>query len=146
MARKASIDMKRNVSISIVLLPALLLIIGCGSSEPMGKVSGKVTFQGTPVSEGTVTFVNKEQGDLAAGELQPDGTYTLFSTAGGLKPGTYKVAIRPPEVEIPGDGSTAPSTGPKDVDNIPETYRNGETSGFEAVVEEGKNVFDFDMQ
>lgn len=138
--------MRRNLSISIVLIAALLLISGCGSGEPMGKVSGKVTFQGAPVSEGTVTFVNQEQGGLAAGELKPDGTYTLFSTTGGLKPGTYKVAIRPPDVEIPGDGSTAPSMRPKDVDNIPKKYHNGETSGFEAVVKEGKNEFDFDME
>lgn len=138
--------MKRSLSISAVVFATLLLLSGCGSSEPTGKVSGKVTFKGAPVTEGTVTFVNKDQGGIAAGELQSDGTYTLFSTSGGLKPGTYRVSIMPPEVEIPGDGSTAPSTGPKDVDNIPEKYRNGESSGFEADVKEGKNEFDFDMQ
>ncbi|MEQ1830664.1 MAG: hypothetical protein ABL921_32230, partial [Pirellula sp.] len=48
-----------------------VFIAGCGPSGPaIGEVSGKVTFKGQPVKEGTVTFMNPTEG--GAGESPMD--------------------------------------------------------------------------
>ena len=137
--------MKSSLTLSLPAGLVILLLAGCGSSEPMGKVTGKVTFKGTPVTEGTITFENVEQGGIAAGELQSDGTYSLYCPQGGLKPGDYKVAVTPPVVEGSSNGRTASSASPKETKDIPKKYRDGKTSGLVASVKDGKNQFDFDM-
>ena len=74
---------------------ALLLLGGCGSGLPeRGKVTGKVTFNGKPVPEGTVTFY-PQTGRSASGRIQPDGTYTLttFDEGDGAIVGSHEVTI-----------------------------------------------------
>ena len=61
---------------------------GCESRTPTGKVSGKVSLQGQPVTGGSVTFVPIAQsgttaGRPAIGPIQPDGTFTLSTYAQG---------------------------------------------------------------
>jgi hypothetical protein len=69
---------------------ALLAITwsGCEARPPTGKVSGKVSLQGQPVTGGSVTFVPIAQGGTTAGRpaigpIQPDGTFTLSTYAQG---------------------------------------------------------------
>jgi hypothetical protein len=69
---------------------ALLALVwsGCDSHPPTGKVSGKVTLNGQPVSGGSVTFApiakpGTQGGRPAIGPIQPDGTYTLTTYAQG---------------------------------------------------------------
>jgi hypothetical protein len=119
---------------------ALVLVgLGCSSGDRQITVRGKVTFQGEPVTEGTVQFNDDKTGHGAEAELQPDGSYQTK-----LPAGEYKVLIVPPLLSVES------KTGPPDpqfkkVRNIPDKYRSTVTSGLTAVASADKTVHDFDM-
>ena len=132
-----------------VLLAVLVLLgtvpTGCGKSEVIGKVSGKVTFQGEPVSEGLVLLSNAEKGVHVMAELRGDGTFDVETADGfGLPPGTYQVAITPPRVEFPIDPTEALPVV-REYPNIPAKYHDAATSELTIAVEEGQNRLDVDM-
>lgn len=59
-----------------LVLPFLLLLaLGCKKGGASARVHGKVTYKGTPVTAGTVTFQPKEGGGLYPVPIQADGTY-----------------------------------------------------------------------
>lgn len=62
----------------LLLVPVcLVLAIGCkGSKNPSSQVSGKVTYNGKPVSAGTITFNLKEGGNYGS-SLKADGSYMV---------------------------------------------------------------------
>src|SRR5262249_26091982 len=67
---------------------------------PMGRVSGKVTYKGRPVTSGSVIFTPAKDkggagGHIATGNIQPDGSYTLttFDTGDGAILGQHIVTI-----------------------------------------------------
>ena len=134
-----------------VLLPlafaAGFCLAGCTpSSGPIGRVTGEVTFDGAPVEEGIVSFLNREQGLAAQAALGAGGTFEVRSSAGrGLPPGKYEVAIMPPTVKIPDTAETVGGEGFKEVDNIPQKYRSAVSSGLVAEVSEGTNHLEFAM-
>jgi hypothetical protein len=129
----------------IVLLVFLVVSAGgCGNNEPIGKVSGKVTFGGAPIAEGTIEFA---KADYAADvPLKPDGTYQLDNP--GLPPGDYMVAIHPAMVPDPRDDpeKTPPGSIEKNDPNIPKKYRSLSTTDLTAKVLQGKNTFDFELK
>ena len=75
-------NMPRSALSLGALTVGLVMLSGCGSTEPLYPVSGKVTFNGVPLSSGQVVFVpdsakgNKVQAS-PAGKVGPDGVYTL---------------------------------------------------------------------
>ncbi len=86
---------RRTVGLARRLTPASLTIVlsvtGCfQSGPPIAEVSGKVTFQGQPVTEGVVNFVS-ESGFGARATLGTDGSYRLRSHHGnGIPLDNYK--------------------------------------------------------
>ena len=134
-------------SAAMLFASLVLLATGCGKSgEPVGTVSGKITYQGQPVTEGSVSFNNDRLGASGTGEIQPDGTYQLATQGAGLPPGSYKVCIVPPMEEQSTSSQLAASLEPKEMPDIPQKYRSFQTSDLEATVQEGTNELDFDMQ
>lgn len=137
----------RYTPLNCILLMTVLSAItmtGCGSGvseTPRGDISGKVTFQETPVTDGTVNFFSGKTGIAAGAKLDSEGT---FSIPDGIEIGTYTITITPPYVEEPPGLSPAESK-PKEFKEIPEKYRSGETSGLTAEVKSGANHFEFDM-
>lgn len=135
--------MKRSIlSARMVVLLGLLACVcwcaGCGSGgPPTGSVSGKVTFNGQPLTAGIVTFVNEEAGTGASGQLDPSGSYRIES----IRTGEYNVAVHqaPPPPDETGQRAELPKL------NIPEKYLTPETSGLTATVNEGGNVRDFSL-
>jgi len=125
----------------------LLLAFGCGSTEPAGRVGGKVTYKGAPVNEGVVVISDSSTGAAAEAQIGSDGVYTITPQKGGLPPGDYKVTVAPPEIPAPaGDGSSEPGTIPKPVDNIPQKYRSPTTTPLTLTIKDGDNQFDISMQ
>jgi hypothetical protein len=134
----------RTVLASLLLTG--LSVPGCLTSDGLGKVSGKVTFRGAPVTEGSIEF---SKADYAADvPLGPDGAFRFETPEGGIPVGEYAVAIRPAMIPDPRDdpARTPPGWIEKDDPNIPQKYRNSRTSGLSATVAGGQNTFDFDLQ
>jgi hypothetical protein len=123
-----------------LLILGVLLLAGCGPAEATKfKQTGTVKFNGTAVPEGAVMFEDPTTGTAERVELKPDGTYEVE-----LNSGNYQVTVEPLMVE------TKPADGPADyqykkVDNIPEKYRSGASSGLKHAVT-GPGKFDIEMK
>lgn len=131
-----------------ILLVAIVVcaLTGCGSGEVRGRIAGKVTFQGTPLSEGLVFFSNNDKGIHMSGEVKSDGAYEIITAKGaGLPLGIYQVRVRPPLEPLP-TGAMLGAPKPKEHPNIPEKYREYETSDLTLTVKEGQNQLDIDMK
>ena len=134
-------------------LLALALCPGCGSrSAPRTiGVSGRVTYQGKPVTSGTIIFhpLKPAEGSPsrpATGQLQSDGTYELstFSPGDGAVPGEYGISITSLL-----SGPTPDNPQAAKVYAIPRKYTSPLTSGLTATVPaEGKEplVMEFDLE
>jgi len=79
---------------------ALLLLAGCAPGGlHVVPVSGTVTFDGKPLTSGTVIYLpDSEQGNTMPheprGRIEADGTYQLFTLRqAGAPPGAYRVAV-----------------------------------------------------
>ena len=136
--------MKRSLfsarsAVLLGLLGCVYCWAGCGSGASLtGSVSGKVTYNGQPLTTGVVTFVNDETGSGASGDLDSSGTYSI----GSIRTGEYNVRVhmRPPRPEAPPQGAGTWRL------NIPAKYQDARTSGLTATVKAGKNTADFGLQ
>ncbi len=131
----------------------VLLLAGCGSGEPEGtvKVTGKVTQDGTPLSQALVTFIPVEDtlGFGGSGATNAGGKYALTPKKGGkgIAPGEYKVTISrflqpdgsPPDPRKPPIESKARET-------LPAIYSNPSTTTLKATVSKDAAVHDFQLQ
>jgi hypothetical protein len=108
--------------LALLALP-LLVAAGCGGGDP--TVSGKITFNGKPVTDGIINFQAKGSKPLGGG-INSDGMYTFE-----LPPGEYQVRIDAPPPYPPGwkEGDPLPPLGPRPV---PEKYASFNSSGLKA--------------
>jgi hypothetical protein len=127
-------------------LAATVLCIGCGEDNPLGRhaISGMVTFQGQPLSHGTIEFMPVTDG-VHTGSRIADGRYEIPQEQ-GLPPGKYQVMISsagpgtaPREVELPGE---SPPLSPE---RIPARY-NAKSELTIDVTPESKGVYNFDLK
>ncbi|HTN76823.1 MAG TPA: hypothetical protein VL096_16305 [Pirellulaceae bacterium] len=138
--------MLRCLAMGIVAMLVIGSLSGCGA--PVGKVQGKVTRNGAPLTEGAVIFQNADVSISVSANLQPDGSYVVeTANRKGLPPGDYKVAVMVSRI---GSGETplavAPGQAPPPKPTIPEKYQSVETSGLTASVKAGDNSpFNFDL-
>lgn len=132
--------------LQICLLSVLMGLAGCGrSGPPKYPVSGTVTYKGTPVTEGMVTFYSSSGGGIVS-FLDASGGFVIEK---GLVEGQYRVFIEPPQtIKKPPPPGGPPMDPPKSFPNVPEKYRQASTSGLVATVEADAsgNTFEFDMQ
>ena len=120
-------------------------LAGCSRGPAVGEVSGKVTFGGKPVTEGTITFINPATESVAAASLQQDGSYVVSTPEGGLVVGDYVVMVNPLIYVDRSNPRTPPSPVERPAPNIPEKYRNQGRTPLRASVKIGANTFNFDM-
>lgn len=133
--------------IGTLFLMGAVVAVGCDDPETLGRVYGRVTYLGEPVTAGILVFSNHQAGVHMTAELNADGTYELQTAGGfGLPFGTYQVAINPPLAEPPVLGAPAPPPRVLSPSNIPLQYRELETSGLSITVGEGENPFDIEMK
>ena len=95
----------RAFSVALSAL-GIFLGTGCGSDDGIGKrypVSGKVTYRGIPVEQGTITFLpdGAEEGARPAAGTIADGEYSLATVGDqdGALPGKYKVTVVSQELD-----------------------------------------------
>jgi hypothetical protein len=120
-------------------LAALLFLSGCGSKSELDMVpiKGEVTYNGKPVTEGSVVYIPVEStGRQATGKLQPDGTFELTTREAndGAVAGEYRIvvhAVKAPWEEMP-SREEMEKRGRQPVVmkfTVPERYTKPETSG-----------------
>ena len=145
-------------------IPAAILVLSvlsaCGPSRPQtAPVTGKVTFRGNPLPEGTITFY-PEIGRSATGRIGPDGTYVLttFDEGDGALVGKHTVTIEAvrfaqrqqpksleEEIAMARSGKKEDPAAAKPQRLVPQKYAEKSTSGLSAEVSSGKNSIDFDL-
>jgi hypothetical protein len=131
----------RAVAVAVIAL-FVTVVVGCESGDKPITVQGKVTFQGEPVTEGTVQFTDEKTGHGGEVNLGPGGAYQVV-----LPAGTYSVVVLPPLVEAKMKNmDTPPDTVFKKVKNIPVKYHSTVTSGLTAAVAADKTTHDFDLK
>jgi hypothetical protein len=90
--------MKRLIAIWIVAA-GILSAPGCGNSNGLHPVSGKVLYNGEPAVGATVSFVPKgaatgSEAETQFGVVKEDGTFTLAGPRGeGAPAGEYVVLV-----------------------------------------------------
>lgn len=117
----------------------LLLLTGCGGEEgpDIATVKGTVTLDGEPLDRGFVYFFpdtsKGSSGPTAMGEIRPDGSYEIQSSAGreGAVVGWHKI-----RVECRAQPKDYTETEPPSL--IPERYDNPDKSGLTAEVKGGE--------
>jgi hypothetical protein len=143
---------------------AMLVVIGCGTSDELGKrypVYGTVTYKGTPLEVGTITFyaTGKDAEARGARGSIKDGADTLSTIGGddGAFPGDYEVAVaaRAPDMSLAkaNQEKTGGSMRQYDVAKafktasspIPKKYESTNDSGLKAKVEARSNKIDFEL-
>lgn len=87
--------------VAAVIAAVLLMFFMMGSTYEGAAVSGKVTLNGQPLSDATISFTDLKNGFGASAIVGPDGTFEVITLKGGMKPGTYNVAVMPLKPESP---------------------------------------------
>ena len=120
---------------TLILAGLLLCTPGCksGKQKEEGRVSGKVTYQGLPLTEGDVNLYFPESGMGAMVPVGKDGTFTVPEP---LLVGTYEVFVTPPVFAPNPDG---PNYKPTGAIIIPKKARDPKTSGLSIDVKKGRN-------
>lgn len=127
------------------LLLLAMVATGCGDSgTDLVKVSGKIAYQGSPLSQGTIHLGPVEGSESTrpgVGNIDANGHYTIRSVPGrdGIAPGTYQVTIQSyTGSHLDGDVKYL----------IPQKYANVETSGLQLEVPANARKFEknFDLQ
>ncbi len=124
---------------------ALASLAACGCGRETGKVTGRVTFQGKPVTEGRIMFSDPEYGTYFTAPLDANGRFEMRTAEGpGLWVGPYKVTILPSIVDPP--IGPAPPPKPRPVLNIPARYRDPKTTPISVEVGASNEPFDFVLE
>jgi hypothetical protein len=156
----------------LLLLPlCLVLAAGCKPSRaPSSEVHGKVTYNGKPVSAGTIGFHPKEGGGLGA-TLHADGSYTVSGLpAGELIVTVETESANPAKRNQPVYGAAPGQKGKEDPSSqynrmmkergfgadapkesgayvpIPKQYADKDKSPLRANLTKGENTQNFDLK
>ena len=124
-----------------------LAVAGCGASGPeMARVRGTVSYQGKPLTKGTITFVSTdEKRPNATSAIGADGSFDLQTVepGDGAQLGDYVVTV-----SGIGTDEILDYIPKKPVENkspIPLKYGAVDTSGLKQTVKSGRNHFDIKL-
>ena len=121
----------------VLALTVVAAVSGCGGGDPYAvktvSAAGTVTYQGKPVSKGTILFQPLDEKGRPASGMIENGKFSLntYREGDGAVPGKHKVAVVVTEEKKTKDGDTTVKY------IIPERYASAETSGVEMEVPPG---------
>lgn len=125
-------------------LVCLALLAGCGRGPAMGQVDGLVTYNGQPVTNGTVLFVPESPGPGAQGTLDERGKFklTTYEPGDGALAGPHRVAIVPPTDFATLNAELKPGRMQRATtyDNIPSKVRDHRTSEIRIEIKPGERT------
>jgi len=151
-------NMSPRTALSLLAgLGLLLPLAGCSAKAGMpklGKVSGKVLYNGKPLDSGHIVFtpvVGKggETGQSATGEVGPDGSYemTTFDTGDGAILGQHIISVESrtkAEMPKPKPDSTIDYVLPKSA--VPSNYASPDKSPLRFTVKEGSQTYNIELK
>src|SRR4051794_25743203 len=111
---------------------ALLVVLGCGCSDPNGRqpLSGTVMLKGVPLDQGSILFLpSSSEQTQSTGAMIHNGTFQV-PRAKGLTAGVYKVVLSSQEDTGKIIPSTGPGVPPRPVmrERIPKSHATGGTA------------------
>jgi len=119
----------------VLVAVAALAIAGCGESGPAGKVEGTVTLDGTPLTDGSISFVPADGKAASAGGVIKDGKYSVEVHPGPKKITVNATKVVGQKVEYEGDPNSPKTDIIEEI--IPARYNSKTELTFE--VKEGQN-------
>jgi hypothetical protein len=79
--------------------PLVFLLCACSANAPeKAKVSGRVTYSGSPLKGGTIVFVHSASGHTATANISTEGHFELMADVGMNQ---IAVDYRGPEIDDP---------------------------------------------
>ena len=137
-AAKPGVQSRLGTLRPFVLL-LLLGAIGCGKSGNEVTVHGHVTFRGSPLTHGSITFY-PAAGRPVNAPLTEDGSYSTQ-----LAPGEFAVTVSYSEPLPPGFKEGSPVPPPKIV--LPDQYTNRTKTSLKTTVSSGQSdPVNFDLK
>jgi hypothetical protein len=127
---------------NLVWAICFLILPGCGGgSDDLSRVSGTVSYQGSPLDHGSLRFFGGNGRPIGC-VIQEDGSYEI-----DLPPGDFQVSVSlPPKMPANGRmGDTPPRSGPN---ALPEMYAQPITSGlsFSVGPQSGPLTYEIDLK
>jgi hypothetical protein len=129
---------------------------GCSADPNMpklGKVSGKVSYQGKPLDAGRVVFTpvagkGGESDQGASGEISSDGSYemTTFNTGDGAVLGQHIVTVVVQKGEMPKPDANGHIKYELPKNATPAKYATADKSPLRCTVVEGRMTFDIELK
>jgi len=126
-----------KLSGTVTLLLCLTLLAGCGGSEtdPTGTVTGNITYNGPPLTEGLVNIHSDSRSVVGTAEIDHEGHFEFEKP---IATGDYRVYISPPPPPPPPEpGQPTPKSEPPQ--KIPEKYRTANTTDLDVKITSGTN-------
>lgn len=131
--------MRDHIGAMLAMVVLTIVTVGCGSNT--GTITGNVTFQGEPITIGTIAFIGLS-GTVASATIQ-DGSYTLSDAETGLATVTVTSHEPSPMMHPPtGPDPNAPPPPPLKYVPIPDRYSNPKRCGVTYTVRPGKQTYD----
>jgi len=150
-AMKKTLSPRRRYG-GVLLVLLLFCSLAAGCAKPKGSISGKVTYQGKPLTTGFVTFT-PEKGPAVTSPIDGEGNYRVEKVPVGAAKisvtavsGTNTESLR--KVSNPKDPKEMmkalkpESTGLK----IPLTYNDPDQSGLTYTVQQGPQEHDIQLK
>ncbi|WP_437188146.1 hypothetical protein SH668x_001576 [Planctomicrobium sp. SH668] len=124
---------------AFLIIPVALATSGCGKSDGRKdlEIHGAVTFNDSPLEQGSIHFVSATSGESAYTNLNSDGTYVLnFKNAkAGEK---YLVKVLPDAI-VAMSAADAGNIKPSKI-KIPQKYQSADSSGLEVLIGDDSKV------
>jgi hypothetical protein len=128
----------RRLGAFSLLVAGCLALAGCHGGKLPARVSGKVTYQGRPVTSGVVVLVGADGKTSTPGVVGPDGTYRIAQAPAGRA----RVAFdNPPPQRVAPDDPEAGNAAQEAARYVwtPPQYRDAAQSGLTLELKRGMN-------
>src|SRR5262249_16240851 len=133
-------------SVTVLLLAAC----GCGSTA---TVTGKVTYQGRPVTYGSVIFLAADN-TARSGIIEPDGSYSVEDVPRGEgkigvishDPSKGRSTVGGEKPASPGKKNAAAAKTAGGWFPLPHRFEDPETSGLSCTISKGRVVYDIELK
>jgi hypothetical protein len=138
----------RGCEFAFLCLPALVLIVGCGPDNPLGRkaLHGVVKLDGAPLDKGRIEFHPIKEGGVQSGGQIANGRYSIPAHEGATL-GEYRVVIydTPDAPPLPPGHMPGDDLPPQPKQKVPAEWHSKSQKKIE-VKREGPFGFDFEIE